>query len=188
MKWMVWLCCAACVGCSAAEEGPQTGAPEAAVTRAQGQPLAGPAVDRLPEAGAARTPELDVAPEVAAQLAPVRIPMLLPRTAAHRGDLFVTQGPTWASAAMRGDGLHLSILARTRAEVRPHLAAQMPACEGECIRTSSSDAIFSVAFFRYGVAYLLNVECDRAAADPRCSDESFALGVYDDLAFAGGGQ
>lgn len=165
---------------------PEDGALEIGAAPLGAAPLAGAAVRAT--VADVPAPALQVEPALADRLSTEDIPVLLPRAPHLRRDTFVTSGPGWVSVSMKGQGLHLSVLARTRAEVRPALARQVPPCDGECVRTSRSDAITSVAFQRYGVAYLLDVECERAAADPRCADEAFALGVYEELALAGGGQ
>jgi hypothetical protein len=179
------LCAVGLAACSTAKE-PET--PPVRPTVSNAQPLAGVAVDQSPDWGGVPTPEMELDETLRARLQTVRVPVLLPRNPDRREDVFVTQGPTWASVSMKGDGLHLSVLARTRAEVRPRLAAEVPACDGECVRTARSHTITSVSFQRYGVSYLLNVECDRAGADPRCTSEAFALEVYEDLGLAGGAR
>lgn len=149
----------------------------------------GSAQGSLAQAPTPPSPEIDVDSALAQRLAQLELPVVLPRTAAHRQDAFVTSGPGWASVTTHGDGLHLSVLARSRAVSYPALAASAPPCgDAECVRTARSHTITSVSFTRYGISYLLDVECERAGADPRCADEAFALQVYEDLALAGGGR
>jgi hypothetical protein len=139
------------------------------------------------EAAQAAHQRLDLAPALAGELDKVPAPVLLPAQARWRQEAQLTQGPGWHALALRGDGLHLSLHASTRAVQRPDILAELGKDGlGDGPHVSQSHQIWSVSFRRFGVSYLLDVECLQPDKDPRCADDAQALTIYRDLVVAGG--
>lgn len=95
----------------------------------------------------------------------------------------ITFGPQWYAASAQADGVSLSIHGIARVSEHVQLAAdvQSGAAVLEPVRVSESHAIWSVAFERGGVAYVLDYECAGGDLDSRCASPDAALAVVEAL-------
>jgi hypothetical protein len=112
-------------------------------------------------------------------------PLLLPRE--HAAASLITAGPRWVAISARGEGITLSLHATDHhhSVVGDEELAQVPppsaTVRGEAARVTSNEGIRSVAWMEQGVAYALEVECERPFEDTRCTEDAFLLELADRL-------
>jgi len=117
-----------------------------------------------------------------AKLDAIRVPVLLPDDRQLLQTLLVTHHGDWYAAAMEHDRADIYIRGTRNEFVVPGLEhVEVP--EYWVTRTH---AIVTVSWRAFGVAYNLDVECFAALEDPRCTEDEYALGLAESLAFAGG--
>ena len=118
-----------------------------------------------------------------ARIAAVPLPVLLPLDAPPVDRATLTQGPEWFTIAMHGGGVHVAVHGSHRAIVRPDLADTV---KSDAPRVSRSHRIWSLAFERFGVAYLIDVECEAPSTDARCAGPRYIESLYASAAVVGG--
>ena len=115
----------------------------------------------------------------------VGLPVLLPQDSLLLSNAFLTQGDGWYAVSMHGGGRHVTMQGVARVVVHPiKKGPRAMAAKGP--RVGASNKIYSVAFERYGVAYILDLECDHPGVDPRCAGPEHARALYDSLLVIGG--
>jgi len=125
--------------------------------------------------------------QLAALVDAVPMPVLLPSDPDLLASAKITKGEGWYGASMKADGVHVALHGRSSAIRRPALRAELGSEGlGQGPRVSRAHMITSVSFERFGVSYILDVECARPSQDARCSDGAFALSLQKSLAVAGG--
>lgn len=129
--------------------------------------------------------------EARQRLDSITVPVLLPREPALLGHVTLTSGPTWYAAAFHPEGHHITIHATKLGVHRPALAEEIPperrrrAGEPEITRTHG---IVTVMFEAFGASYTIDVECAAPLEDVRCTEDAYALSVFEELGVAGGVQ
>ena len=49
-------------------------------------------------------------------------------------------------------------------------------------RLSRTHQIVTLSFSRFGVGYTIDIECAKPMDDPRCTEDAYAIGIYESLA------
>ncbi|MFN3200174.1 MAG: hypothetical protein ACE366_17380 [Bradymonadia bacterium] len=83
--------------------------------------------------------------------------------------------------AMHSDDLHIFVRGTTRATVRPDLTEELSTLDPAAVRTSHAHHVWSAAFQRFGVSWLVTVECADPHGDTRCVDDAFVHTVVKSL-------
>jgi hypothetical protein len=118
------------------------------------------------------------------EMAKIAIPILLPgdpdlapnlRIFANGAFYTASSSSNGMSFVLTGSGRAFGLSPRTaRALPGASLAARMPA---DGILIAQTDAGLEADFNRFGAAYSIALECAKAHADPRCTDEAYVRGV-----------
>lgn len=88
--------------------------------------------------------------------------------------------PKWYALSTQSDGITVSLHATRVAHAYPHIAPSPPPktwqVRGKNARLTQNEGIWSAAWEEDGIAYSLEVECNRLP-DPRCEDERHLMGL-----------
>lgn len=111
------------------------------------------------------------------------LPVLVPARSVRLDETFVTASQLWVSAQTFGDGFTATVFGTVAAHEHPavQVSDDLRIDENNPLITIS-EGIPSIAFSRFGVAWRLELECERGPADPRCGDAAFLHELYDGLA------
>jgi len=151
-------------------------------------------VSAIDWSAASTRPRVDpaVLPEAARALLPhITLPVLLPPDPAMLRGAVLTRGETWYAASLHPEGHHVAIHGSRLAVHHPDLANSIPEDrrrrpgEPELTRTHG---IVSVSFDVFGASYVLDVECAAPTTDTRCTEDAYALSVFEGLGVAGGAE
>ena len=170
--------------------GPPLGDPQAehlAKARAA-TPLLAPPVGPLPQP-ALGLPQVDAGrlPHAAARrLAgfarqPGNPPVLLPDDPAWLAGAVATTGRRWYGLHFPMDGATLYLHGSTAALRWPGAPAMAPPTL-EAPLVSRAHAVVTVSFGAFGAAYVIDLECERRAADERCAGDDFVTSLARGLA------
>lgn len=121
-----------------------------------------------------------VGPLLTANLAAAKGPVLAPSLDWQPTRARLTPFPGGYTLAMHSEALHIVVRASTRAVERPEIADALKD-EAARLRISSSHRVWSAAFSRYGVAWMVDVECAEPTSDARCADDRLVREVVDSL-------
>ncbi|MDI1288742.1 MAG: hypothetical protein PSX37_02165 [bacterium] len=113
----------------------------------------------------------------------ILLPVMLPEGFLRFKTFELVPDELYYSASVAPTGAKISI-AGTRIAIDAGPAASDA---GEGVSSELSEASVNVGQTRYGVAYLLTVEC-RARKDSRCRDDAYARSLFASLEFIGGSK
>ena len=118
------------------------------------------------------------------------IPVLLPGDAGLRETAHLSVGAHWAAASMVGDGHTVYVQGSRGVHEVPSI--ELSAVGDELTRKPYSitriHQILTISFERFGIAYHIDVECDRQMVDPRCTEDDYAIGLMEGLLVVRGGE
>ncbi len=114
------------------------------------------------------------------------VPALVPQASPLLSVGTATRGPSWYALSMRLDG-HTVFVSGNRTEVFvPGVSDTRTAPLDFDARVSRSRGVVSATFLAFGVAYVLEVTCDRPFDDVRCTEDDYVRSLLADLVVAGG--
>jgi hypothetical protein len=110
------------------------------------------------------------------------VPALVPSADALLAAATLMSGPHWFALSTRDDGLVVSLHATDHAHRYRHIAPHRGASRvrGHDALVTQNERIWSAAWIEHGAAYVLELECARAA-DARCDDPAALLAVAEQL-------
>lgn len=127
--------------------------------------------------------------EQRAKLADAPVPTLLPDRPELLQSATITGGEHWYAASLDGEA-HDVYVSGTRLEtVVPglELPEEQPGLEDD-FRITRNDLIVSLSFNAFGAAYVIEVECARPSADPRCTEDDYAVELANALVLSSRGE
>jgi hypothetical protein len=129
---------------------------------------------------------MDVAlePDERETLRRARVPVLLPDNDALIETATFTSKDDWYAAAMEGDGVSVYVSGTRLEFVHPSIDARRFAGQGP--RITRNELIMTMAFERWGAAYVIEVECARPSEDSRCEQEGFIRELGRSMGLVGG--
>ena len=114
------------------------------------------------------------------------VPALVPRAPSVLSRGKATRGPSWYALSMPLEE-HTVFVTGNNAEVFvPGVSDNASPRADFDPRISRTRGIVSAAFNAFGVAYVVEVECQSPFDDPRCTKDEYVRSLVDDLAIAGG--
>lgn len=196
VRWCVlaaaWVVCV--VGCGADQPAPRSErsaqAPDAdrlTDRPRRGTIVGGEKVDRVVRWPQQEPHEVGLQPPFRTALADSSVPVLAPASIVAPASLQVIAGETWTAVSAEGDGFSVSLQANKQARLYPHVRAAAPTAT---IRdhdgfVSRNEGIWVASWIENGVAYSLELECDRPF-EAECADDAFLYELAEDLVFIGG--
>lgn len=127
-----------------------------------------------------------LSPELRAQVESAPVPVLLP-PALDYGRAKMTVEPAYYALSAPDDGVTIALQATKRGH---HWDDVAPATGSHRLRgvgafISKNEEIRTASWIENGVAYVLDVECERRL-DLRCADDRYTVALIESLRFAGG--
>lgn len=139
--------------------------------------------------GAASTDRLEEGLMSAAnreRLAKSPVPALVPERPELLESAAVTSGEHWYAVAMSGGEHNVHVTGTRLVFDSPTVGADEEAMAGGDFRITRNHGIVTLSFEAHGVAYSLDVECERPLDDERCTDNDYAVSLAESMAVAGG--
>jgi hypothetical protein len=137
---------------------------------------------RIDERARARLPE-----QARAEVDKAPVPLLVVDDVGLLRKAVITTGPHWAALSCRHDGITVSLhgtrLSHDYRDIPP--AEGTARVRGQAAFITQNEGIWSASWPEHGVAYSLEVECERAS-DARCRDEHELLELAERLVYVGG--
>jgi hypothetical protein len=126
---------------------------------------------------------LDTSSRAAVDASPV--PVLVPPDFVETGR--IKRGEGWYAFAGQAEGRSVSIQGSAKARLYPGIGVAEPTwtVRGLGGFVTQNEGIWAVSWTEHGAAYSLEVECAKAS-DDACRDETFALGLAEQLHYVGG--
>jgi len=114
------------------------------------------------------------------------LPLLLPADEALVRAAHVSAGPRWGAWHVQADGVTARMHATDALVELPQLEMREV---GEALAArpyvlTRTHQIVTVMFNRFGVGYAMDVECSRPMDDTSCTEDAYALDLYNKLAVA----
>lgn len=141
-----------------------------------------------PDASTIDHAALEALPPLAAErVAASRVPVLLPPRVEWLAAANVVTKHDWTSGSMRQSDAGVVTTARRLAHEVPGLA---PVKGNRPLRRTTgfvtqNERVWVASWIENNVAYTVEVECDKAS-DARCADDSFVIGLANELVYVGG--
>ena len=126
-----------------------------------------------------------------AQVEACPLPVLMPSDPGLQRSAVLTRGDGWHALSMNHGGVNVALHALGRGFVRPGLVAELgqdAPLPPDKPRVSQDHLIYSAAFERFGVSYVLELECAKPSEDPHCQREDELLALYRGLVLVGGAR
>lgn len=146
-------------------------------------------------AAAAKAPRLDPGALSQAQrdvVAESPVPVLLPGSPELVPTAHMTSGPHWYAASMTATDHSVYVQGNRGSYEYGHIAmdARGDALTRRPYTITRVHQILTLSFERFGVSYAIDVECLRPMDDPKCTEDGYAISLYEGLRVArkGGGQ
>lgn len=116
------------------------------------------------------------------------VPVLVPDRPEALHEAEPTVGEHWYTVMLEVDGREVTVegdrVARVDADLVRSAEGEKRADQGFLV--SQTHGVMTVAFTAFGVAYSVDVECERVDDSGRCTQPDFAVDLVDDFARLGG--
>lgn len=129
---------------------------------------------------------MDVAldPDERETLQRAQVPVLLPDNDPLIASATFTSKDDWYAAAMEGDGVSVYV-SGTRKEF-VHTSIDARKIDAQQPRITRNELIMTMAFKRWGAAYVIEVECARPSEDSRCEHDGYIRELGRSMGLVGG--
>ena len=144
-------------------------------------------------AAVAKAPRVDPASLSAPQrevVAKSPVPVLLPGSAELVATAHLTAGPNWYAAAMTAPDHSVYVQGNRGSYEYGHIAldARGDALTRRPYTITRIHQILTLSFERFGISYAIDVECQRPMDDTKCTEDAYAVSLYEGMRVARGGD